>query len=43
MTGFQRPEITFNARSTGNSGSLFIGSAMVTSWWVRHERVCIFA
>jgi hypothetical protein len=39
--GFHRPAITLSARSTGSFGSLFPGSAMVTSWWVWHERVCI--
>jgi hypothetical protein len=37
MTAFQRPAITFSARSAGSIGSLLIGifvgePAMVTSW-----------
>src|SRR5229473_1566759 len=40
MTAFQRPPITFSARSAGNSGSRFIGSPIVTSRSVMNELVC---
>src|SRR5712664_2998199 len=39
MLVFQRPPITLSARSGGSKGSSLIGYAMVTSWWVRHQRV----
>src|SRR5580700_9662218 len=41
MIAFQRPEITFSARSAGNIGRRLIGSVILTSWSVLHELVGI--
>src|SRR6201988_4845026 len=39
MMAFQRPEITFRARSAGNIGRRLMGARILTSWCVSHELV----
>src|SRR6266481_2062773 len=39
MIAFQRPEITFSARSAGSIGRRLTGSDILTSWSVSHELV----
>src|SRR6266481_8682445 len=39
MTAFQRPEITFKARSAGKAGNFLMVAAILTNWSVYHERV----